>query len=125
MTTNNTDKEEKTNLNPPTNKKDVKETSLAIVEMGNGLENSQCLIKRRPNSSLDGSSTKTLETRMKQMQKHVSRMSMSKLKKEYDIKIIEARPGSGLIWQNQLTIPISPNLTGLSKTKTKFKRSKS
>lgn len=52
-------------------------------------------------------------------------MTMTKLKKEYDQKMRESRPGSGFLWQNQITVPVTPNLTGLSKNRDRFVRSKS
>jgi hypothetical protein len=102
MTTNNTDEEEKIAQH--------RETTAAGV--GAALDITQGLIKRRPNSSCD-SSIKGLDLRMKQIDKHVSRMSMSKLKKEYDRKLREVHPGSGLLWQNKITVPITPNITGI------------
>ena len=75
MTTNNTDEEEKAP------QRELRESCLVNVE--DGLDTTQCLIRRRPNSSC-GSSSKGAETRIKQIEKHVTRMSMSKLKKEFD-----------------------------------------
>jgi hypothetical protein len=63
---------------------------------------------------------------MKQIDKHVSRMSMSKLKKDYDRKLREVHPGSGLLWQNKITVPITPNITGIQgSVGGKFRRAKS
>ena len=102
MTTNNTDEEEKIAQNRET----------ATTGVGATLDITQGLIKRRANSSCD-SSIKGLDLRMKQIDKHVSRMSMSKLKKDYDRKLREVHPGSGLLWQNKITVPITPNITGI------------
>jgi hypothetical protein len=101
MTTNNTDEEEKIAQN-----RETATTGVAALDITQGL------IKRRANSSCD-SSIKGLDLRMKQIDKHVSRMSMSKLKKEYDRKLREVHPGSGLLWQNKITVPITPNITGI------------
>jgi len=100
MTTNNTDEEEE------------KIAQNRETGVGATLDITQGLIKRRANSSCD-SSIKGLDLRMKQIDKHVSRMSMSKLKKEYDRKLREVHPGSGLLWQNKITVPITPNITGI------------
>jgi hypothetical protein len=62
---------------------------------------------------------------MKQIEKHVTRMTMSKIKKEYDMKRREVRPGSGLLWQNQITVPVTPKITGLQNNKEGFRRAKS
>ena len=89
MTTNNTDEEEKI-------AHQHRETAVGAAA---ALDTTQGLIKRRANSTCD-SSFKGLDIRMKQIDKHVSRMSISKIKKEYDQKLREVRPGSGLLWQN-------------------------
>ncbi len=90
MTTNNTDEEEKI-------AHQHRETITTGV--GAALDTTQGLIKRRANSTCDFS-IKGLDIRMKQIDKHVSRMSMSKIKRDYDQKLREVRPGSGLLWQN-------------------------
>ena len=107
MTTNNTDEEEKVAQH--------RETTTAVVVDSYALDiTTQGLIKRRANSSCDSSMKGGgLDLRMKQIDKHVSRMSMSKLKKEYDRKLREVHPGSGLLWQNKITVPITPNITGI------------
>ena len=61
-------------------------------------------------------SAKIIEGQRKQLEKHVKRLAMTKVKREYEQKIEMVRPGSGLNWVNQITLPVTPNLTGIKNT---------
>jgi hypothetical protein len=54
-----------------------------------------------------------MEGQRKQLEKHVNRLAMTKVKKEYEQKIALVRPGSGHNWVNQITLPVTPNITGI------------
>jgi hypothetical protein len=58
-------------------------------------------------------SAKIMEGQRKQLEKHVNRLAMTKVKKEYEQKIALVRPGSGHNWVNQITLPVTPNITGI------------
>ena len=69
MTTNNTDEEEK----GPGQTRELRDSCLVNIEEDGGASS---IIKRRPEST---SSAKVAEGRNKQIEKHVNRMSMSKI----------------------------------------------
>ena len=58
-------------------------------------------------------SAKILEGQRKQLEKHVNRLAMTKVRREYERKIAQVRPGSGYNWVNQITLPVTPNITGI------------
>ena len=59
----------------------------------------------------------------KSIERHVSRIALARLKKEFQKKVEEHSVGSGKVWKNQLTQPKAPKLTGLKKRKVAYEGS--
>lgn len=52
------------------------------------------------------------------IEKHLIRMEQARLNRECKQIIEDLKPGSGKIWQNKLTRPTVPNITGLKANRT-------
>ena len=52
------------------------------------------------------------------IEKHLIRMEQARLNRECKQIIEDLKPGSGKIWQNKLTRPTMPNITGLRTNRT-------
>eukprot|EP00347_Sterkiella_histriomuscorum_P021691 403333098 len=62
------------------------------------------------------------EQQQKYIEKHINRLAVAKLRKDFEFQMEMAQPGSGQIWQNQLTQPSVPKITGLTLSQEKQRK---